>query len=71
MQTITDYFTIVQDSSWELDVQIAKGIAQGWQPLGGVSTALKNDSCLVFSQAMVKYAPTTNPIQGALNEAND
>lgn len=53
-QKVVEY-TVVSGKQMEIDDIVQARIIEGWQPLGGISVS----SGAMFSQAMVKYAPTS------------
>ena len=55
MKKIADYTVITATDDRHMATQVNIAIAQGWQPLGGVSATTKN-GVIVLVQAMVRYA---------------
>ena len=69
MRDIIDYGILESSKAYSLDKEVKLAIAEGWQPLGGISVCLyatsgnSFESKKVYSQAMVKYKPEkTNSI---------
>ena len=69
MRDIIDYGILESSQAYSLDKEVKLAIAEGWQPLGGISVCLyatSGNSVVskkVYSQAMVKYKPEkTNSI---------
>ena len=69
MRDIIDYGILESSKAYSLDKEVKLAIAEGWQPLGGISVCLyatsgnSFESNKVYSQAMVKYKPEkTNSI---------
>ena len=52
---ITHYKTIEREEGEDLELAVNNAIAQGWQPIGGVSVCQQSCGYLVSTQAMVKY----------------
>jgi hypothetical protein len=55
---ITNYFICANNSLQALQDEVNKGIASGWQPLGGVSAVVWPDGNMLgqmFFQALVMY----------------
>lgn len=64
---ITDYWLATGLDSEELIEEVTELLAEGWQPLGGISHSVvdsKNDHSDWYTQAMVKYAPEPRSILG-------
>lgn len=63
MRDVIDYWILESAQAYYLDKEVKLAIAEGWQPLGGVSVCLyassgnSFESKKVYSQAMVKYKP--------------
>ena len=59
---IKDYQVVTAIGMGNLLIEIKQLIADGWQPLGGVSTTISNatpsekySATIIYSQALVKY----------------
>lgn len=68
MTNIIDYKIITGNSDIELQVYVRQVIAEGWQPLGGVSIGAFAEGT-VLAQAMVKYAPEEGVTAEAIAQA--
>lgn len=54
---IDDYVVVTAHASDDLETSVRERMAQGWQPMGGVSVALSETDdyrYVVYAQAMIK-----------------
>ena len=58
---ITDYQVITAMDTGNFLIEIKELLSEGWQPIGGISTAISNapsdkfSSTIIYTQAMIKY----------------
>ena len=52
---ITQYITVEREEGDDFEKAVNDAIAEGWQPIGGISVCQQSSGHLVSTQAMVKY----------------
>ena len=52
---VVDYTIIKEFHPFRLTDKVMEKVAKGWQPLGGLSVAVEDNSYVIYAQAMVKF----------------
>lgn len=67
MDRVIDYIVLSEEYAPFLTDKVREKLSEGWQPLGAASCSISEDDnskYTLFSQAMVKYAPRVDAIDG-------